>query len=75
MLMKTPAIVAIAATSQDKSSTMRTDFTRKFGVAVPVAGAPMVGSSYAKLAAATAKAGGLGFIGAGQLMSPAGIVT
>lgn len=40
----------------------RTAFTEKFGVALPIVGAPMDGVSYCELAAAVARAGGLGMI-------------
>ncbi|KAK9843522.1 hypothetical protein WJX81_007061 [Elliptochloris bilobata] len=40
-----------------------TSFTRTFGVAVPIIGAPMAGVSGGALAAAVARAGGLGFLG------------
>lgn len=49
---------------------MHNQLTRLLRVAVPVIGAPMAKASEADLCAAVAKAGGLGFIGAGY-MDPA----
>ena len=42
---------------------INTRFTKAFGLAVPVMGAPMAGVSGAALSAAVARAGGLGFLG------------
>eukprot|EP00884_Botryococcus_braunii_P016549 jgi/Botrbrau1/3578/Bobra.0078s0032.1 len=44
---------------------VRTAFTEAFGVALPLVGAPMDGVSYADLAGAVAKAGGLGMVACG----------
>ena len=41
-----------------------TAFTKKFGVKIPIVGAPMAGVSGPALAAAVASAGGLGYLGA-----------
>ena len=49
---------------------MKTPLTRVLGIGVPVIGGPMAKASEAALSAAVAKAGGLGFIGAGY-MDPA----
>jgi nitronate monooxygenase len=46
---------------------IRTAFTRTFGLALPIVGAPMEGVSSPELAAAVAKAGGLGHIAAGRV--------
>ena len=50
---------------------MRTWLTERFGLRVPVVGAPMAGVSTGALAAAVSSAGGLGMIGAGPTTSPA----
>ena len=42
-----------------------TAFTRNFGLQLPFVGAAMSGASGAELAGAVARAGGLGFLGAG----------
>jgi len=44
---------------------LQTDFTRRFGVTLPIALAPMGGVAGGALAAAVARAGGLGLIGCG----------
>jgi nitronate monooxygenase len=41
-----------------------TAFTKKFGLKIPIVGAPMAGVSGPALAAAVSSAGGLGFLGA-----------
>lgn len=48
---------------------VRTAFTDGFGLALPMVGAPMVGASYAELAGAVSKAGGLGMVGCGGLIA------
>jgi len=48
---------------------MRTWLGERFGVEVPVVGAPMAGASGGALAAAISAAGGLGMIGAGSAVS------
>ena len=45
----------------------RSAFMSQFGLRVPIVGAAMSGHSGPELAAALARAGGFGFIGAGQL--------
>ena len=45
-------------------TTITTLFTERFGVQLPLMGAPMAGVSGPALAAAVANAGGLGFLGA-----------
>ena len=49
---------------------MRTPLTDRFGLAVPVVGAPMAGAADGRLAAAISAAGGLGMIGASGAASP-----
>ena len=49
---------------------MRTWLTERFGVAVPVAAAPMAGVSTGRLAAAVSAAGGLGTVGLGPTATP-----
>jgi nitronate monooxygenase len=51
-------------------STLSTAFTRVFGCRIPIMGAPMAGVSGGGLAAATCRAGGLGFVAAGHLAEP-----
>lgn len=49
---------------------MRTWLTERFGVSVPVVGAPMAGAGGPALAAAVTAAGGLGMFGAGPTATP-----
>jgi nitronate monooxygenase len=49
---------------------MRTWLTQRFGLDVPVVGAPMAGAGDGRLAAAVSAAGGLGMVGAGSTASP-----
>jgi NAD(P)H-dependent flavin oxidoreductase YrpB (nitropropane dioxygenase family) len=49
-----------------RMASIRTAFTTFFGCRVPILAAPMAGVSGGKLAAAVARAGGLGFIAAGE---------
>lgn len=49
---------------------MRTWLTERFGLRVPVIGAPMAGVGTGALAAAVSRAGALGMLGAGPTMSP-----
>jgi nitronate monooxygenase len=48
---------------------MRTWLTERFGLTVPVVGAPMAGASGGALTAAISSAGGLGMLGAGSAVS------
>ena len=45
---------------------IRSAFTKEFNLSVPVVGCPMAGVAGAELAAAVARAGGLGFLGSGE---------
>ena len=49
---------------------MRTWLTERFGLAVPVVGAPMAGVSTGALAAAVSSAGGLGMVAVGPATTP-----
>jgi nitronate monooxygenase len=52
---------------------LRTPFTDRFSLRVPIVGAPMAGASGGALAAAVSRAGGLGMIGVGAAADPAWI--
>src|SRR5688500_7853070 len=49
---------------------MRTWLTERFGLNLPVVGAPMAGAGAGRLAAAISAAGGLGVVGAGSAAAP-----
>mmetsp|Transcript_33012 Transcript_33012/g.72550 ORF Transcript_33012/g.72550 Transcript_33012/m.72550 type:complete len:368 (+) Transcript_33012:185-1288(+) len=61
------------AASTTASTQMCTRFTIQFGCRIPIMGAPMAGVSGGLLAAATCRAGALGFIGAGHLSDPSAL--
>jgi nitronate monooxygenase len=52
---------------------MRTPLTDRFGLAVPVVGAPMAGAAGGRLAAAISSSGALGMVGVGGAATPAWI--
>ena len=52
-----------------RPTNMHNELTDLLGINVPVIGAPMAKASEADLSAAVAKAGGMGFIGAGYMDS------
>ena len=55
------------------SMLLRTRFTEQFALRMPICGAPMAGVSGGALAAATSRAGALGFVAAGHLADTAAL--